>query len=121
MIVWSLMLVLNSHYTTGQSDSDKTVYIEVNAFFEEMVRIFVICIYIYSCHLLSSSVFSLSLFSLSLHRSGVTFIALSTPPSPLRTVPAFHFDREKTSALSSLVDSRRIASTHAIDIDALSG
>ena len=47
MIVWSLMLVLNSHYTTGQSDGDKTVNIEVNAFFEEMVRIFVICIYIY--------------------------------------------------------------------------
>ena len=34
-------------------------------------------------------------------------------PSPLRTVRALHFYREKTWALSSLVDSRRIVPTHA--------
>ena len=34
-------------------------------------------------------------------------------PSPLRTVRALHFYREKISALSPLVDSRRIVSTHA--------
>ena len=41
-------------------------------------------------------------------------IAGSTPPSPLRFVPCI-FYREKISALSSLVDSRRIVPTHAIN------
>ena len=40
-------------------------------------------------------------------------IAGSFSPSPLRTVRALHFYREKISALSSLVDSRRIVLTRA--------
>ena len=41
----------------------------------------------------------------------------SSPPLPTtRTVRALHFYREKISAVSSLVDSRRIVLTHAIQV-----
>ena len=55
-------------------------------------------------HLLSSPFYSLSLLVVAQIRG---HIAGSSPPLPT-TVRAVHFYREKISALSSLVDSRRI-------------
>ena len=59
-------------------------------------------------------------FQFQISVQGATFfsktrghIAGCSDPSPLRTVRALHFYREKISALSPLVDSRRIVSTHA--------
>ena len=65
-----------------------------------------------SCHLLSSPFF----FSLPPINSRITQtrgIAGSSSPVPT-TVRALHFYLEKISALSSLVNSRRIVLTHAI-------
>ncbi|CAN0387298.1 unnamed protein product, partial [Laminaria digitata] len=62
-----------------------------------------------SLHLLSSPFFSRFLLVVTQirdHKAG------SSPPSPLRYAPSFL--SEKSSALSSLVDSRRIVLTHAI-------
>ena len=62
------------------------------------------------CHDLLSSPFFFSLLVVTHirgHRTG------SSPPSPLRTVRALHFYREKIWALSSLVDSHRIVPIHA--------
>lgn len=62
-----------------------------------------------------SNVFFTPLFSLPPSRtSDPGRIVGSSTPSPLRTVRALHFIREKGSALSSLVDSHRIVPTHAI-------
>ena len=66
--------------------------------------------------LLSSPFYSLSLLVVTQIRG---HIAGSSPPLPT-TVRALHFFREKTSALSSLVDSRRIVPTHAT-VSALRG
>ena len=55
-------------------------------------------------HLLSSPFYSLSLLVVAQIRGHITG---SSPPLPT-TVRALHFYREKISALSSLVDSRRI-------------
>ena len=71
---------------------------------------------VFSLHLIYSGVLpvssspfsSLSLLVVTKIRGG---IAGFSPPSPLR---ALHFDREKISVLSSLVDSRRIVLTHAM-------
>ena len=56
-------------------------------------------------------------FSLSLQILVVTqvqgHIAGSSLPSPLRFLPSLNFYREKSSALSSLVGSRRFVPTHA--------
>ena len=59
-------------------------------------------------HLLSSPFFSLSLLVVTQIRG---HIAGSSPPLPT-TVRALHFYHEKISALSYLVDSRRIVLTH---------
>ena len=81
MIVWSLMLVLNSHYTTGQSDSDKTVYIEVNAFFEEMVRtnFCYMHIYIFMPFIIFVRIFSLPIFSLPTQIRGHIYSPIHSP------------------------------------------
>ena len=60
-------------------------------------------------HLLSSPFFSLSLLVVTQIRG---HMAGSSPPLPT-TVRALHFYREKISALSSLVESRRIVLIHA--------
>ena len=60
-------------------------------------------------HLLSSPFYCPSLLVATQIRG---HIAGSSPPLPT-TVRALHFFREKISALSSLVDSRRIVLTHA--------
>ena len=60
-------------------------------------------------HLLSSPFCSLSLLVVTQIRGP---IAGSSPPLPT-TVRVLHFCREKISALSSLVDSRRYVLTHA--------
>ena len=75
------------------------IYFEVYT----MVRIF------FPSHLLSSPFYLLSLLVVTQIRG---HIAGSFPPLPT-TVRALHFYREKISALSSLVDSRRIVLTHA--------
>ena len=66
-------------------------------------------IFIFPSHLLSSPFYYLSLLVVTQIRG---HIAGSFPPLPT-TVRALHFYREKISALSSLVDSRRIVLTHA--------
>ena len=66
-------------------------------------------IFLLPSHLLSSPFYSLSLLAVTQIRG---HIAGSSPPLPT-TVRALYFYREKISALSSLVDSRRIALTHA--------
>ena len=66
-------------------------------------------LFFFPSHLLSSPFFSLSLLVVTQIRG---HIAGSSPPLPT-TVRALHFYREKISALSSLVDSRRIVLTHA--------
>ena len=61
---------------------------------------------------LSSPFYSLSLLVVTQIRG---HIAGSSPPPPTTTVGALHFYREKISAHSSLVDSRRIVLTHATE------
>ena len=65
--------------------------------------------FFFPSYLLSSPFCSLSLLVVTQTRS---HIAGSFPPIPT-TVRALHFYREKISALSSLVDSRRNVLTHA--------
>ena len=65
--------------------------------------------FFFPSHLLSPPFYSLSLLVVTQIRG---HIAGSSPPLPT-TVRALHFYREKISALSSLVDSRRIVLTHA--------
>ena len=72
-------------------------------------RFFSIFFLFFPSHLLSSPFYSLSLLVATQIRG---HIAGSSPPLPT-TVRALHFFREKISALSSLVDSRRIVLTHA--------
>ena len=66
----------------------------------------------FSSHLLSSPFYSLPPSRNS--DPGSHTVAGSCPRLPT-TVRALHFYREKISALSSLVDSRRIVLTHAIN------
>ena len=61
----------------------------------------------------SSLLLSSRFFSLPPSRNSDPVSHSSSPPFP-PTVRVLHFYREKTSALSSLVDSRRIVPTHAI-------
>ena len=80
------------------------------------IYIYIILLGIYfPSHLLSSPFCSLSLLIVTQIRG---HIAGSFPPLPA-TVRALHFYREKISALSSLVDSRRIVLTHARRSDQL--
>ena len=65
--------------------------------------------FFFPSHLLSPPFYSLSLLVVTQIRG---HIAGSSPLLPI-TVRAFHFFREKISALSSLVHSRRIVLTHA--------
>ena len=67
------------------------------------------CFSFFPSHLLSSPFYYLSLLVVTQIRG---HIADSSPPLPT-TVRALHFYPEEISALSSLVDSRRIVLTHA--------
>ena len=66
-------------------------------------------VFFFPSHLLSSAFYALSLLSVTQIRG---HIAGSYPPL-LTAVRALHFYCEKISALSCLVDSRRIGLTHA--------
>ena len=70
---------------------------------------FISFFFFFPSHLLSSPFYSLPLLVVTQIRG---HIAGSSPPLPT-TVRALHFYREKISALSSLVDQRRIVLTHA--------